>query len=464
MINRLALGERVREWGLSEEVVEKDYVLGWVLSAIGRHPVLGAKWVFKGGTCLKKCYIETYRFSEDLDFTVVPHGPIRADDLAPILSEMLPRLTDESGIDFSRREPLLKTHASGNYTEGRIYYVGPRGSPNPSAIRLDLTSSEPVVRPTELRAIGHAYPDALPDPATVQCYGFEEVFAEKLRAMSERGRPRDLYDIVNLFRREDLRGDPEDIRSILEEKCRTKGVPFPSIESILAGENRAELEAEWSNMLAHQLPALPPLPDFVEELPRIFDWLNEVAEEEVLQPVAAVGKTEDATWSPPSTVGIWGLGVPVETIRFAAANHLCVELGYDGGLRVIEPYSLRRTRDGNYVLHAVRSDNREHRSYRLDRIQSVRATNQSFVPVYQIEFAATGPISAPPGYSLAPSRPTRPRRRRAGTGVEYVIECPWCHKKFRRSSMRNTRLREHRGGQNYRCPGSGQSGHFVGAR
>src|SRR6185369_1892611 len=114
------------------------------------------------------------------------------------------------------------------------------------------------------------------------------------------------------------------IRSILEEKCRTKGVPFPSIESILAGEHRAELEAEWSNMLAHQLPALPPLPDFVEELPRIFDWLNEVAEEEVLQSVAAVGKTEDATWSPPSTVGIWGLGVPVETIRFAAANHLCV--------------------------------------------------------------------------------------------------------------------------------------------
>ncbi len=34
-------------------------------------------WVFKGGTCLKKCYIETYRFSEDLDFTVLPGGPFR---------------------------------------------------------------------------------------------------------------------------------------------------------------------------------------------------------------------------------------------------------------------------------------------------------------------------------------------------------------------------------------------------
>jgi len=27
-------------------------------------------WAFKGGTCLKKCYFETYRFSEDLDFTL----------------------------------------------------------------------------------------------------------------------------------------------------------------------------------------------------------------------------------------------------------------------------------------------------------------------------------------------------------------------------------------------------------
>jgi Nucleotidyl transferase AbiEii toxin, Type IV TA system len=42
-------------------------------------------------------------------------------------------------------------------------------------------------------------------PAEVRCYGFEELFAEKIRAMGERSRPRDLYDIVNLFRREDLR-------------------------------------------------------------------------------------------------------------------------------------------------------------------------------------------------------------------------------------------------------------------
>ena len=58
------------ETGLTPNVVEKDYVLGWLLAAINTSPVLSLSWVFKGGTCLKKCYFETYRFSEDLDFTL----------------------------------------------------------------------------------------------------------------------------------------------------------------------------------------------------------------------------------------------------------------------------------------------------------------------------------------------------------------------------------------------------------
>lgn len=87
MIPRAAIDQRVREWGLRHGVVEKDYVLGWLLWGIGRHPVLGQSWIFKGGTCLKKGYIETYRFSEDLDFTVVEGGPIAPADVEPLLAE-----------------------------------------------------------------------------------------------------------------------------------------------------------------------------------------------------------------------------------------------------------------------------------------------------------------------------------------------------------------------------------------
>jgi len=54
------------------------------------------------------------------------------------------------------------------------------------------------------RDIAHPYPDG-PLPGKVRCYSFEELFAEKIRAMAQRARPRDLYDIINLFRRNDLR-------------------------------------------------------------------------------------------------------------------------------------------------------------------------------------------------------------------------------------------------------------------
>ncbi|HEY0410225.1 MAG TPA: nucleotidyl transferase AbiEii/AbiGii toxin family protein [Candidatus Dormibacteraeota bacterium] len=47
-------------------------------------PVLCELLDRKGGTCLRKCYYETYRFSEDLDFTLVGHGPETPEELVPI--------------------------------------------------------------------------------------------------------------------------------------------------------------------------------------------------------------------------------------------------------------------------------------------------------------------------------------------------------------------------------------------
>ncbi|MGB1096146.1 MAG: nucleotidyl transferase AbiEii/AbiGii toxin family protein, partial [Paracoccaceae bacterium] len=70
MISKDEILEMADETGLTPNVVEKDYVLGWLLAAVTANPVLSPVWVFKGGTCLKKCYFETYRFSEDLDFTL----------------------------------------------------------------------------------------------------------------------------------------------------------------------------------------------------------------------------------------------------------------------------------------------------------------------------------------------------------------------------------------------------------
>lgn len=460
MITRQEIKNLVIEWSLREDVIEKDYVIGWVLWGIGSDPDLSNHWAFKGGTSLKKCYIETWRFSEDLDFTVMPGGPDKPETIEPIIKKFLDRVHEESGIDFSIRPPAFKHYDTHLYTEGSIYYRGPRNAPSPARIKLDISGSEKIACPTVLRDITHSYSDSLPDPAQVRCYAFEEVFAEKLRAMGERGRPRDLYDIVLLFRHIHLHVEPKLIKSVLENKCQSKGVPVPSLEAIQNSSNKDELVSEWKSMLGHQLPALPPLEQFWEELPNIFSWLNGIP----LPPKAAISAetNEDLTWTPPPTIHQWGLGVPLESIRFAAVNHLCVELGYGHTVRLIEPYSLRRTKDNNLILHAIKVDTGESRSYRVERIESVKVTTKTFTPKYKIEFSPMGIIHA-----KATARKSElsyfssygPSWGFSTNGMKYVFQCEVCQKKFTRSKYDST-LREHKTADGMRCPG--RTGFFIG--
>jgi predicted nucleotidyltransferase component of viral defense system len=435
MIGRGEIVARVREWGLREDVVEKDYVLGWMLWGIGTDPELSVRWAFKGGTCLKKCYIETYRFSEDLDFSVLPGPPMSEETVAAAIARVRAQVQEASGIDFSVRLPVLRQRPDGRSLEGRVYYRGPRAAPEAASIKIDLSITEAVVRPPVLRRISHPYPDGLPEPASVRCYSFEEVFAEKIRAMGERGRPRDLYDIVNLFWRGDLRAHGPLIRDALVEKCRTKDVPVPTLAELEAAATRASLESEWANMLGHQLPALPPFESFWAELPNLFAWLEGAEGAAPLAPITA-DADEDPGWSPPATVWTWGTRAPLEPIRFAAANRLCVELGYHGVVRVIEPYSLRRARAGNLLLHAVRADDRGHRSYKVPEITSVRVTTRPFRPVYRVEFSSSGPLATAPARGSWRATP-------AFSGPAYVLQCPQCDRLFRRKT-RTTDLRAHK--------------------
>jgi len=459
VITRADIVERVGEWGLTEEVIEKDYVLGWLLWGIGTDPDLSNQWVFKGGTCLKKCYIETYRFSEDLDFTVLPGGPFRPEDVEPLLARTLERIATESGIDFSKA-PALRLRPNNTSTEGRVYYTGPRRTPQPARVKLDISADEPVVRPPVLEQITHPYPDSFPSGGTIRCYSFDELFAEKIRAMAQRGRPRDLYDIVNLFRRNDLRMYPEAIRSALEEKCAAKAVPVPTAAHFEDSPLLAALRSEWANMLGHQLPALPPLDPFLAELPVLFAWL-EGEVEEVAANVIGYRSDEDQTWSPPPTVATWRMGVPLEAVRFAAANHLLVELAYDGSTRLVEPYSLRQTRAGNLILHAERADGSGHRSYRVEKIEGLRTTTTPFRPRFGVEFSSHGPLHAPPQYrTLVP-----PARRASSRGShwthEYLYACSRCGREFAHTK-RNATLRPHNDVHGYLC--RGRHGRFVGQR
>ena len=93
----ISLAKRLR---LAPETIEKDYVLGWLLWAIDLDEDFSRDWCFKGGTSLKKCFFEDYRFSEDLDFTVTNELEISKYLLKKKFNEITEKIYDETGIEF----------------------------------------------------------------------------------------------------------------------------------------------------------------------------------------------------------------------------------------------------------------------------------------------------------------------------------------------------------------------------
>jgi predicted nucleotidyltransferase component of viral defense system len=197
--------------GLEARVIEKDYVLGWMLAGIRNHAALKDGWVFKGGTCLKKCYFETYRFSEDLDFTLRDSAHINMEFLSRVFAEVATWVADQSGIEVPLDAISFNIHPdpAKKYVEGRVGYAGPlgRNRGNVAKIKLDISANEILVKEPVSREVYHPYSDRPGEGIHALSYDYEEVFAEKVRALAERLRPRDLYDVVHLYRRRELVGD-----------------------------------------------------------------------------------------------------------------------------------------------------------------------------------------------------------------------------------------------------------------
>lgn len=76
------LKRKAKKLGVPVSTVEKDYAISWVLYGLWKSG-LWKQLAFKGGTCIKKVYIEDYRFSEDLDYTLI--GTIDVETFREIL-------------------------------------------------------------------------------------------------------------------------------------------------------------------------------------------------------------------------------------------------------------------------------------------------------------------------------------------------------------------------------------------
>jgi len=271
------------------EIVEQDYVLSWVLAGMTFLPELSSALVFKGGTCLRKCYFGDYRFSQDIDLSVMGNSGSLESSLenhihkACVLAEEL--VQDQGTAFYLRSEPYLekRPHPEGQKAF-RVQAKLPWHRDFNTTIYIEVSFSEAVILPPVQKKIIHPYGEQF--DYSINAYDINEIVAEKIRALLQfakklhergwgRSRVRDYYDLWRIlsFYREDI--SKAALPDLVRKKCAHKEIDFKGIESIFQEKLLLNFEEEWEFWLKDVVgPDLPDrhlvLKDLREQLTKIF--------------------------------------------------------------------------------------------------------------------------------------------------------------------------------------------------
>lgn len=264
--------------GVPWEVLERDYLLSWILAGIGQVAELRDTLAFKGGTALKKCYFGDYRFSEDLDFSAVPTAPrgdvmegaIRAacDAAAGLLDEYAP-------VQIVCERYIEKHPHPGGQEAFSVRARFPWHRQPHTRVMVEISMDEQVLKPTPSRTILHEYGEPL--TATVRVYSLEEIVAEKLRAilqhaemLNERGwsrsRARDFYDLWRILGSYRDQMDFADFAPFVAAKCAVRQVTFIDAEDFFQPAMLAHVQSTWNRWLEPLVPGLPPFETVIGNL------------------------------------------------------------------------------------------------------------------------------------------------------------------------------------------------------
>ncbi|MBM4061496.1 MAG: nucleotidyl transferase AbiEii/AbiGii toxin family protein [Planctomycetes bacterium] len=254
---------------VSQIVVERDYAQSYVLFGIASRAELRDALVFKGGTALKKAWFESYRFSEDLDFSAVD-GP-RQDALEQAVRAAV-AAAQAAARGFAPITMMVERYEERDRHPGgqeafviRVQFPWQRQPMVP--VKIEVTHDEPVLLRAAAMPIAHGYEEAL--TTTVRTYALEEICAEKLRSTRQtqaklaargwaRPRGRDFYDLWHLVHLEEGRLLWTRVAEVLPRKCAHRGVAISSIDDIFEPALLEEVRATWVRTLG---PFVPDLPD-----------------------------------------------------------------------------------------------------------------------------------------------------------------------------------------------------------
>jgi len=183
--------------GAKWEIIEQDYLLSWVLAGIASLPTLRENVMFKGGTCLRKCYFGDYRFSQDIDLSVLSHHVELEDSLEMYIQQ---------ACELS--ETVLQNRGENFYLE-----------------------SSP-------------YKEKLPHPERQQAFLVQAKFPWHREFLTK------VYIEVSFLKHYSNEVDKEILPTITKEKCAYKQIPFHNINDIFNEKLMLNVEEEWESWLS----------------------------------------------------------------------------------------------------------------------------------------------------------------------------------------------------------------------
>jgi predicted nucleotidyltransferase component of viral defense system len=235
------------EHEVDAKTVERDYVLTHVVAAVGTYSA-DQGLVFKGGTALRLCYFENYRYSADLDFSLLADGDPKT--ALKSVAQALASVADQIAL------PHLALTDDGKGIE----YEGPLGRRR--RIKLDIATDE-LVEESESRVLLPRYGDQ--GTAEIEVYTLGEIAAEKLRCVIQRLQTRDLFDLNELFVVNEIAA--EKVWPSFERKARHKQIE-PSKFAERFEKRVPQWRAGWDAEMAEHLGGEPDRFETVERAVR----------------------------------------------------------------------------------------------------------------------------------------------------------------------------------------------------
>jgi len=441
MIGREEVIGRAEELRVHTSHVQRDYIFGWLLAGIYTQSDLGSSLVLKGGNGFRKVYFEEARYSPDLDFATT--SSLRDDHLLAQLNSVCNFVSEKTGVEFdtgrTRVDPTACADRTSTIQKARVYFTDFFGEDSEMvlAVRMDVGNLERIFLDIQERELIHQYSDADQVSAVVKCVKLEELLASKLKCLLQRRHSVDLYDFVNatLIRPVIDIDRAEMVQTFLRMTIFRAGPRI--VADLLLNLPFQIIKGLWQEFVVAPRDALV---DFDEAVGRFTSIVTELFGE------LPVGSSEYAFFPSEFRNPIMQAGHDLTLLR----------IGYDGVMRMAEPYSLKfkQRKDGlarEYLYVYDRTGGKTSgpglKSLVYSGVESIENTDIEFEPRCEVELSKAGQLFGDTLFRGSPGL-----RFGVRSSSKYVIECTSCGKRFYRRNY-STKLSKHKDKQGFPCYG-----------